>query len=57
MPLSNSQQYGKALTAIHRSRGIKIGQVPDERYGQVNAYRINIVEEYSENVTEGASCP
>lgn len=57
MPRNEAQRYGKALTAIHRSRGIKIGQVPDERHGQVNAYRIDVVEEYFDNVTEGPSCP
>lgn len=46
MPRRDAQKHGKALTKIHRGRHIKIGQVPDERHGQVNAYRIDIVEEY-----------
>ena len=46
MPRSAAQRHGKALTKIHRKRRIKIGHVPDERHGQVNAYRIDVVEEY-----------
>ena len=46
MPRHEAQRHGKALSQIHRRRGIKIGQVPDERHGQVNAYRIDVVEEY-----------
>ncbi len=46
MPRVDAQCHGKALTKVHRERNIKIGRVPDERHGEVNAYRIDIVEEY-----------
>jgi len=46
MPRSEAQRHGLALAKIHRKRGIKIGHVPDERHGQVNAYRIDVVEDY-----------
>lgn len=46
MPRSDAQRHGKNLAKIHQRRSIKIGRVPDERHGQVNAYRIDVVEEY-----------
>jgi len=46
MPISEARRHGKALGKIHRKRKIRIGRVPDERHGQVNAYRIDVVEEY-----------
>jgi hypothetical protein len=46
MPRSEAIRHGKALAKIHRQRKIKIGKVPDERHGQVNAYRIDVMEEY-----------
>jgi prophage antirepressor-like protein len=46
MPRSEAQRHGKELTKIHRVHGVKVGKVPDERHGQVNAYRIDIVERY-----------
>jgi hypothetical protein len=46
MPRSDAAKHGKALAKIHRQRHIKMGKVPDERHGQVNAYRIDVVEEY-----------
>ena len=48
MPRCEAQRHGKALSKIHRQRRIKVGKVPDERHGQVNAYRIDVVEEYFE---------
>jgi prophage antirepressor-like protein len=56
MPRSDAQRHGKALAAIHRTRGIKIGNVPDERHGQVHAYRIDVVEEYFADTSEGQPC-
>lgn len=50
MPRNEAQRHGKALAAIHRRRKIKVGKVPDERHGQVNAYRIDVVEEYFANL-------
>jgi hypothetical protein len=50
MPRSVAQRHGKALAALHRQRKIKIGKVPDERHGKVNAYRIDVVEEYFANL-------
>ena len=46
MPRSEAARHGKALAKIHRQQNIKVGKVPDERHGQVNAYRIDVVEEY-----------
>lgn len=46
MPRSEAQRHGKALTKIHKAQKITIGRVPDERHGKVNAYRIDVVEEY-----------
>lgn len=46
LPRSEAARHGKALARIHRQRDIKVGQVPDERHGRVNAYRIDVVEAY-----------
>jgi hypothetical protein len=46
MPRNKAQRHGKDLTAIHKRREIPIGKAPDERHGQVNTYRIDVVEEY-----------
>ena len=56
LPRSDAQRHGKALAAIHRARGIKIGRVPDERHGQVNAYRIDVVEEYFTDIEGERPC-
>jgi prophage antirepressor-like protein len=52
MPRNVAQRHGMALARIHRTRRIKIGQVPDERHGKVNSYRIDVVEEYFRDVQE-----
>ena len=57
MSRSEAQRHGKALTKIHRQRKIKIGRVPDERHGQVNAYRIDAVEEYFAALESRRSAP
>ena len=46
MPCRDARRHGKALSKIHRKRGIRTGWVPDERYGRVRAYRIDVVEKY-----------
>ena len=57
MPLSEAQRHGKALAALHRRRGISIGRVPDERHGQVNSYRIDVVEQYFAGMPAGRCQP
>ncbi len=51
LPISEARRHGKALSEIHRQRRIRIGWVPDERHGRVNAYRIDVVEEYFARVS------
>lgn len=56
MPRSDAQRHGKALAKIHRQRGIKTGKAPDERHGQVNTYRIDVVEKYFATVLGEGPC-
>ena len=51
LPRKDAAKHGKALAKIHHERKVKIGQVPDERYGKVNSYRTDIVEEYFDEVS------
>jgi hypothetical protein len=45
MPLSNAKLLGIEASSISRERNIKIGKIPDERFGQVNSYHIEVLEE------------
>lgn len=45
LPLSEANALGRKATALCKSRNIKIGSIPDERFGRVNSYPIEILKE------------
>lgn len=45
-PLSATQAAGKAITKTCKSLSITIGRVPDERWGVVNSYPVELLDEY-----------
>ena len=49
VPSSVANMLGKRAASISRQRGIIIGKAPDEKWGEVGAYRKDILEEVFEN--------
>lgn len=49
-PLSLAQKIGRKAGQICRDTGITIGKVPDERWGQVNSYPVEVLDEVFEEV-------
>ena len=45
MSLSESNKLGRGCSKCCKKRGIAIGRIPDERFGMVNSYPINILDE------------
>lgn len=45
MPLSMSGSIGRKCTKYCKTNGINIGKIPDERFGQVNSYPVEVIEE------------
>ena len=45
LPLSEAQKLGRLAAKTAKSMGIQIGTVPDERWGTVNSYPIELLDE------------
>jgi phage regulator Rha-like protein len=45
LPISESRQKGMAAAKLARERGERIGSIPDERFGSVNSYPIDVLDE------------
>ncbi|MBK5969497.1 MULTISPECIES: Rha family transcriptional regulator [Thiorhodovibrio] len=45
LPISESRQKGIAAAKLARERGERIGNIPDERFGSVNSYPIDVLDE------------
>ncbi|WPL22964.1 Rha family transcriptional regulator [Thiorhodovibrio frisius] len=45
LPISESRQRGIAAAKLARERGERIGNIPDERFGSVNSYPIDVLDE------------
>ena len=45
MSLREAMRYGREATKISKECGVPIGSVPDERFGIVNSYHENLLEE------------
>lgn len=45
LPLLDANALARRASQLCRERSIKIGEVPDERFGHVNSYPINILDE------------
>lgn len=43
---SENAMHGRALKKMAKEKGLILRHIPDERYGQVNSYPIEILEEY-----------
>jgi hypothetical protein len=50
MHLKSAQKLGFACATKCKKHGISIGKVPDERYGEVNSYPIDVINECSEKL-------
>ena len=46
--LRQAQKHGKHATKLSKSYGITIGKVPDERWGTVNSYSVDVLDEIFE---------
>ena len=45
LPLSGAQKLGKAAARAAKELGVQVGTVPDERWGSVNSYPIELLDE------------
>lgn len=43
--LQQAKNWGKAATKLSKELGVKMGTTPDTRFGQVNTYHIEILEQ------------
>lgn len=42
---SEAIRFGRECVKLSKEKGIEIRKIPDERFGQVNSYRLDILEE------------
>jgi phage regulator Rha-like protein len=52
MALKTAQKLGSACAAKCKKHGISVGKVPDERFGEVNSYPIDVINECSEKLLD-----
>lgn len=45
LPLSEAQRFGKLAARTAKDLGVQLGSVPDERWGSVNSYPIELLDE------------
>ncbi|OSM07620.1 hypothetical protein MAIT1_04398 [Magnetofaba australis IT-1] len=55
-PLSFAQALGLKATKLCKDLEIRMGRVPDERWGAVNSYPVEVLRECLQSMTGGASC-
>ena len=46
LPLAKANKLGRKVAKYCRDEGIMVGSVPDERFGTVNTYPADIIEEF-----------
>jgi len=44
LPIRDAKRYGREATRMSKEKGVPIGTVPDERFGNVNSYPENLLE-------------
>lgn len=44
-PISTANRIGQEATRLARENGIRLGKVPDERFGTVNSYPVSLLDE------------